>query len=150
MPGIELTSVRTLSPGQANIGYTSLLAVSRVSRTNPRSASLRRNRRGRCTGNVMRASLLNAGADNTLQSNPPAPQQKTRLLRYPLALYPRAWRALSLGLWPRIAPDWRAQRAGPRQCTPINTETRRGWRRQLHPLPRLECFVEFSDRAYRV
>jgi hypothetical protein len=47
MPGIELTSLRTFVPGHANIGYTMPLALNRVSRTNPRMASLRRNRRGR-------------------------------------------------------------------------------------------------------
>jgi len=46
MPGIELTSVRTFIPEHANIGYTSPLVESRVSRTNPRSASVRRNRLG--------------------------------------------------------------------------------------------------------
>src|ERR1700685_3540168 len=95
MPGIELTSVRTFVPGQANIGYTKPPVVSRVSRTNPRSASLRRSRRGLCVGNVMRAPPPNARVDRILQSNLPGQRQKIAQLQYPRAFPLRAKRAQS-------------------------------------------------------
>src|SRR5580692_6076162 len=123
MPGMELTSVRTFVPGQANIGYTKPPVVSRVSRTNPRNASLRRSRRGRWTGNVMRASPPNAAADKILQSNPPDPPQKIVWLQYPRASPLRAKRAPSWDQSPRIAHGSIAQRAPPPQRIPIEIET---------------------------
>src|SRR6202035_4487672 len=109
MPGIEVTSVGTFVPGQANIGYTKPAVVRRVSRTSPRSASLRRSRRGRWVGNVTRASLPNAGADKTLQWNPPDSRQTIVWLRYPLAFHPGGERVRSWGQSRRIAPGWKVR-----------------------------------------
>src|SRR5580704_2320227 len=147
MPGIDFTSVRTFVPGQANIGYTKPAVVRRVSRTNPRSASLRRSRRGRCVGNVMRASLPNAGVDRTLQWNRPDPRQTIVWLRYPLAFHLRGEHVRSWGQSRRIAPDWKVRQAQRRQRIPIEIETTMGWQRRLRQLARHECFAEFSDRA---
>src|SRR6266850_8469266 len=60
-PGIDAIGLRTPLPETANKGSMKSPGESRVSRTRPRSVSVRRSRRGRWTGKVIRFSTVTPG-----------------------------------------------------------------------------------------
>ena len=150
-PGMELTSMRTLLPGHANMGSTRPLVLSCVSRTRLRKASVRRKRRGRCDGKLTRASLQRAAAasapDNSSQWYRRAPLAKRRRLRFQPVPALRAMRARSSDQSRRIALAEKAQPVRPRKSIAANCEMRTGWRKHrvhfgvTHALQRMRINV---------
>src|SRR5258708_11871575 len=97
---MKLTPSRTFAPEPANRGKPSPAVIRRVSRTRPRSPSLRRKRLGRWVGKLILVSFL-------LEPLSPLPQNAFPALQSPpRRSYPRPPRRAKL---PPRATRWRSQ-----------------------------------------